>query len=101
MQLQDHPIADQQWDLNHLQKIHQYIFQDVYPFAGKVRTEQIGKGDFRFASPLYIESEADRVFQELKTEKYLIGLRKNVFCERMAYYFSEINVLHPFREGNG
>lgn len=101
MKLQEYPIADGHWDLKHLQKIHQSIFQDVYPFAGKIRTEQIGKGNFRFASPLYIESEAARVFKELKREEYLTGLRKSALCERMAYYFSEVNVLHPFREGNG
>ncbi|MFT8362715.1 MAG: Fic family protein [Sporolactobacillus sp.] len=101
MKLQEHPIVDGQWDLKHLQKIHQSIFQDVYPFAGKIRTEQIGKGNFRFASPLYIESEAARVFKELKMEQYLTGLHKSALCERMAYYFSEVNVLHPFREGNG
>ncbi|MDD9150484.1 Fic family protein [Sporolactobacillus sp. CQH2019] len=101
MELIKNPVADQKWNLVHLKTIHRHIFQDIYPFAGALRTEQISKGNFRFASPLYIGSEADRIFQALKKEQYLTGLRKNNMCERMAYYFSEINVLHPFREGNG
>lgn len=99
-ELNDRPIVGK-WNLKHLQKIHKYIFQDVYPFAGKIRDEQIHKDGFPFANPLYIEQEAKKLFDELKSEGYLKGLKKGVMCERLAYYYSELNVLHPFREGNG
>ncbi|MFT9427319.1 MAG: Fic family protein [Sporolactobacillus sp.] len=101
MELMKMPIFTVQWDLAYLQAIHHYIFQDVYPFAGKIRTEQIGKGHFRFASPLYIEGAASDLFQTLRHEHFLKNLGREAFCDRLTYYFTEINVLHPFREGNG
>ena len=84
----------------HLQKIHAYLFQDIYPWAGEVRTVDIAKGDL-FCRYFAIASEADRIFTELKREKYLGGLDAGTFASRLAYYFAEINALHPFREGNG
>ncbi|MFC4768386.1 Fic/DOC family protein [Effusibacillus consociatus] len=89
------------FDFKHLSKIHWFIFQDVYPFAGKVRDEDISKGNFRFALPQYIYSEADRIIGELKQDNYLKGLSLVKHVERLAYYMAELNVLHPFREGNG
>lgn len=89
------------FDLRHLCMIHRYIFQDVYPFAGKVREESISKGGFLFALPEHIHSQGAEIFGQLKAENQLKGLPRERFFERLAYYMSEINVLHPFREGNG
>lgn len=100
IELRENPIVGN-WDLNHLKEIHKYIFQDIYPFAGKIREENIAKGNFQFANYMYIESMAKKLFQDLKSEKYLEGLKKESICERLSYYLSEINALHPFREGNG
>ncbi len=86
---------------NHYISIHKYLFEDIYPFAGKFREENIGKGEFRFASFEYIEPELDRLLEQLKKEKFLEGLSKHELAKRLAYYLSELNVLHPFREGNG
>ena len=88
------------FDFDHLLAIHKYLFQDVYDWAGKVRTVDIAKGNL-FCRCFAIESEAERIFGELKDEKYLRGLMIGELSERLAYYFSEINALHPFREGNG
>jgi len=96
-----HPLAEETWDLNYLKAIHGYIFQDIYAFAGEIREEQIAKGGFQFASPLYIEEQAKELFNQLKAEHYLKGQNKDKIIHRLAYYYSEINVLHPFREGNG
>ncbi len=73
------------FDMRHLQKIHAYLFGDIYDWAGKLRHVNIAKGN---------------LFRKLEQERYLIGSTKFV-PHRLAYYFSEINVLHPFREGNG
>ena len=54
-----------------------------------------------FCRCFVIESEANRIFAELKHEKYLKNLNVADFSKRLAYYFSEINALHPFRESNG
>lgn len=99
-QLLEQPIKGA-FDLKHLQSIHKYLFDDIYAFAGELRTEDIGKDDFRFASCNYIEDEAENLFCKLKLENNLSGLSAAEFAERAAYYLAEINVLHPFREGNG
>lgn len=89
------------FDVEHLNKIHQYLFEDIYDFAGKFRNENIAKGVFRFAEYEYIEPELKRLLIKLKDEDYLAGLTKYQLAERLAYYLSELNVLHPYREGNG
>ena len=89
------------FDKKHYISIHKYLFEDIYPFAGEFREENIGKGEFRFASFEYIEPELDRLLNELKQENFLAGLSKQELAKRLAYYLSELNVLHPFREGNG
>lgn len=89
------------FDKEHYLSIHRYLFEDIYPFAGNLRQENISKGEFRFAQWEYIEQELERLLEELKKEKYLEGLDKGQLAKRLAYYLSELNVLHPFREGNG
>lgn len=89
------------FDVKHFIEIHTYLFEDIYSFAGKTRTEDISKGVFSFAHWEYIDGELERLLNELKDEKYLVGLDKSSFAKRLAYYISELNVLHPFREGNG
>ena len=89
------------FDKRHFTYLHDFLFSDIYPFAGKFRTENIYKGSFTFASWEYIESELDRLLKELKSENFLQGLDKENLSKRLAYYLSELNVLHPFREGHG
>ena len=99
LELLDKPINGK-FDFKHLQAIHAYIFQDVYDWAGKIRTVDIAKGN-TFCNVRFISSQADVIFSNLKEEYYLAGLEEYMFTKRLAYYFSEINALHPFREGNG
>jgi cell filamentation protein len=99
LELIDKPIEGK-FDLKHLQAIHAYIFQDVYDWTGKIRTVDIAKGN-TFCNVRFISSQADVIFSKLKEEYYLAGLEEYMFTKRLAYYFSEINALHPFREGNG
>jgi len=89
------------FDLAHLCKIHQYLFQDVYEWAGEVRTVDIIRGDSRFCNVRHIQSYSNTVFSALAAEKYLVNLEPKVFANRLAHYLSEINAIHPFREGNG
>lgn len=90
-----------EFDSKHIRDIHKYLFEDIYPFAGNYRTENIGKGVFRFAEWQYIESELDNLLKKLKEENYLANYSQEMLAEKLAYYISELNVLHPFREGNG
>ena len=99
IELLESPINGK-FDFKHLCKIHGYLFQDVYEWAGKVRTVDIAKVNL-FCRYFAIDVEAKRIFGELKAENYLRELSIGEFCTRLAYYFAEINALHPFREGNG
>ena len=90
------------FDLAHLRAIHLFIFQDIYRWAGKIRTGSfLQKGKTLFCLGQHIESFASDIHRQLKAENYLRGLEKNQFINRVAFYMGEINALHPFREGNG
>lgn len=91
------------FDFNLLLDLHRQLFEDIYDFAGKVRTVNISKPDspVPFCYCDFIPSEANRIFTELKNDKYLVGLNQPEFVEKLTYYASELNALHPFREGNG
>ena len=73
-----------------LQKIHGYLFGDIYEFAGKIRTVNIAKGNFRFAPVMYLEAAL----------KNIDGMPQSSFDEIVEKYV-EMNIAHPFREGNG
>lgn len=73
-----------------LQVIHKYLFDEIYEFAGELRTVNISKGSFRFASVLYLESA-------LRT---IDDMPQSTFDEIIDKYI-EMNIAHPFREGNG
>ena len=88
------------FDLQHLMDIHKYIFQDIYDWAGEIRWVNIAKGNM-FCNYPFIEANAENLFRKLKQEKYLKETSENDMPLRLAYYLSEINVIHPFREGNG
>lgn len=73
-----------------LAQIHKYLFEDVYEFAGKVRKENISKSNFRFASAMYLKEALKKIDEMPQT----------TFDEIIEKYI-EMNVAHPFREGNG
>lgn len=73
-----------------LQEIHRHLFADLYPFAGKIRTVNLAKGNFRFAPLLYLEAALDSIDR----------MPQSTFDQIVEKYV-EMNVAHPFREGNG
>lgn len=73
-----------------LAKIHKYLFKNIYDFAGKIRDVNIAKGNFRFASVMYLHSALDNI------EK----MPQSTFDEIIEKYV-EMNIAHPFRDGNG
>ncbi len=93
--------AFRDFSLQTWKNIHFYLFQDIYEWAGELRTVKISKGRTMFAAPEFIESEASRLFQRLRMEKFLVGQDQGPFISRLAHYYGELNVLHPFRKGNG
>ncbi len=105
--LQGNPLKGD-FDSQHLKQIHQYLFQDVYEWAGQFRTIPMAKADYvaggrltRFTRPELIEQEATELFEKLAQDGYLKGLPRRDFAWKIAALFSEINRIHPFREGNG
>ena len=87
--------------LPHLCAIHQHLYQDIFDWAGDIREIDIYQGDTRFCHFAYIEKEGNALMQDLEEEGYLVGLEKADFINRLSHYYCEINVLHPFRIGNG
>ena len=75
----------------------------MYFFAGEFRKENIAKGSFRFADYRYINDEIVKLFEKILRDKDLMEekVSKDILAEKLAYYSAELNVLHPFREGNG
>lgn len=85
----------------HLLSIHKFIFEDIYPFAGKLRKEQISKADTIFCPPNLIGRELGRVFGQIKNENMLREKDEDKIFDNLAYVMAELNIIHPFREGNG
>lgn len=81
--------------------IHRFLFEDIYPFAGHIRREQISKGDTLFFPPHLINQELDKVFSKLHNDNMLHETDRKHQIERLSYIMSELNIIHPFREGNG
>lgn len=101
LELAEQPVQGN-FDLKHLQAIHKHLFQDVYDWAGELRTVNISKGSSHFARVDQLEMYAtSTVFKNLAKDKFLQGMEKERFVERLADHYAEINALHPFREGNG
>lgn len=89
------------FSLRHLCAIHRQLFQDIYTWAGKIRTVDISKGTI-FCLVQHIESQFDYLYGKLKKENFLKDItERGEMAERLAYYLGEINMIHPFREGNG
>ncbi|ESX46600.1 Fic family protein [Mesorhizobium sp. C416B] len=97
----DEHIAAGRLDFEHYKAVHHHLFQDVYEWAGEVRTIRIGKGGNWFCYPEYINQEMHRIFGELADGDYLCELDLDAFAVRAAHVLAEINAVHPFREGNG
>ncbi len=73
-----------------LAKIHKYLFEDIYTFAGEIRTVNIAKGNFRFAPVMYLKQALEHI-DNMPQSTY----------EEIIEKYVEMNVAHPFREGNG
>lgn len=73
-----------------LAEIHKYLFEDIYDFAGKIRTVNIAKGGFRFAPVMYLESSLENIEKMPQSD-----------FDAIVEKYVEMNIAHPFREGNG
>ncbi|MBO5246719.1 MAG: Fic family protein [Eubacterium sp.] len=89
------------FDFEHLKEIHKFLFEDIYDWAGKIRTVDIAKGNV-FCFVQFIEMQFAELYEKLKRDNFLKDeTDKEYVSKKIVYYLSELNVIHPFREGNG
>ena len=95
------------FDPNSYLNIHRFIFSGFYPFAGNVRDEIINKGNtpyFQsktpFCYPDFIYPELTRLLEKMKNNVIKVK-NKELLCQYLSYFYGELNMVHPFREGNG
>ena len=89
------------YDLENFKSIHSTLFFNLYDWAGQIRDVSISKGGTVFCIYSRIEPEANKLFESLAIDNYLSGLSRLNFSRKLAEYYCEFNMIHPFREGNG
>lgn len=91
-------------DLGELRAIHRFLFQDIFGWAGQIRTVDIRKkaeNSGFFLPVAIIERAAGFAAEELRADHGLRGMSRDHFVDRLAYHYDSFNYIHPFREGNG
>jgi cell filamentation protein, protein adenylyltransferase len=88
------------YDLTHLRAFHRHVFQDIYDWAGELRTVSIGRGRL-FSLPQHLEADADELFSWLARADHLRGRHRATFVDDLTELYADLNALHPFRDGNG
>ncbi|MGP6175091.1 Fic/DOC family protein [Corynebacterium sp. A21] len=88
-------------DIVELKAIHHQLFQDLYPWAGEVRTVDIRRTSEGFLPAVAIDRASSIAAGDLRTEHYLKGRSRENFIARLAHHYDQFNYIHPFREGNG
>jgi len=89
------------YDLAHLRAFHRQIFQDLYVWAGELRTVSIGRGSRLFSLPQHLEADAGELFGWLARAEHLRGRDRDTFVDDLTELYADLNALHPFRDGNG
>lgn len=89
------------FDLAHLKAIHRHLFQDVYDWAGEIRTVEISKGGSRFQPRHFIETGMADIHHRVVAAGYFRGTSPEAFADGAGPVLGDVNHVHPFREGNG
>ncbi|MBR2214178.1 MAG: Fic family protein [Selenomonadaceae bacterium] len=89
-----------EFNFNTLRTIHREIFEDIYDWAGELRTVDIAKS-MLFCRAMFLPDQADDIFSRLAKNNYLKNIKRLDFCEGAGNLFCDLNMLHPFRDGNG
>lgn len=97
--LEENPIKGN-FDFEHFKKIHEFLFCDLYDWAGQIRTVDISKKRTNFLRADSIQDVAVKSFAKI-SKGYLENLGFNEFVKRIAEFYNNVNCIHPFREGNG
>lgn len=94
-------IPDGDFDLAHLCAIHRHLFQDIFDWAGQIRTVEISKNGNQFQFQRFIETGMADVYRRIQAHDYLRSLEPDDFAGLASEILGDINYVHPFREGNG
>lgn len=89
------------YSLDLFQRIHTALFSDIYEWAGELRTVNIQKGDTLFCTAERIVPEAEKIFRSMEKNAWFAGSSKKQLVVKTAEAYGDLNVIHPFREGNG
>ena len=81
--------------------LHKFIFSDLYPWAGQFRTVAIAKPNAMFCMPQFIEPQLADCFANIASDQRLATTEYKLFAEGLAEHLSQLDAIHPFREGNG
>lgn len=100
VKLQVKGFKSTKFDIEHYLGIHKFLFGDLYSFAGKTRNENIKKGNTPFCRPEFIYNYLSYTLEEMNKKSRNIN-SEDELLDFLAYFYSEINIIHPFREGNG
>ena len=88
-------------DFNYYKRLHRFLFDGLYEWAGTVRSIDLSKQRTRFCPVSEIESLAGRMFSRIEQMNFLCGLPRKDFITELTDFYASVNYLHPFREGNG
>jgi cell filamentation protein, protein adenylyltransferase len=94
-------IVRQTFDMAHLRAMHRHLFQDVYEWAGQLRTVGIAKNGESFVPPLNIAQPLSHVAARIDASDRLLNIAEDEVASEIAYLYDYTNYAHPFREGNG
>lgn len=89
------------YDLDYLCQLHRLLFQDIYPWAGELRILDIAKDSTRFCTVHRLVPEANKLFAKLQAENWFEGQSRDVLIGLSAELYGDLNMVHPFRDGNG
>jgi cell filamentation protein len=89
------------YDLSFFQLIHKTLFSDLYEWAGELRTVNIQKDDTLFCTAERIVPEAEKIFRAMEKASWFTGASKADLAIKVAEAYGDLNVIHPFRDGNG
>ena len=95
------PVPTGDFDLAHLKAIHRHLFQDIYAWAGDIRTVEIAKGGSRFQPRRFIATGMADINRRIVAAGYFRGSEPDGFAEGAGPVLGDVNHVHPFREGNG
>ncbi len=94
------PSPKELFSVNYFIDLHRQVFEHLYPFAGKIRSENITKGNTPFCRPEFIYKYLNMLFDKIFDDIKKIKSKEDIIVF-LSYYYSELNVVRPFREGNG